>query len=195
LPVATRSEVRDGPPTAKMAGQLAISKRAIEAPLIKSTQPASEPPTSPGRAAISEELWTRIAQLHVGEARLDALSFKLLMSKRLTAFEASRLATSKSLVENPALRTLRNLQRSIAEDSVRNEYLLHLQIHDWFVQNEIPGDLKSLNAKVYAELFLMPESDPWLGLAPADVFTGLPNEGLVQAYSAKGGTWPRAAAN
>jgi len=93
------------------------------------------------------------------------------------------LATAKSLVESPALRTLRNLQRSIAEDTVRNEYLLHREIHDWFVQRDAPEDVDTCNAKVYAELFLMPESDPWLGLAPANVFTALPNEGLIEPDS------------
>jgi hypothetical protein len=37
-----------------------------------------------------------------------------------------------------------------------------------------------LNAKVYAELFLTPDSDPWLGLVPRDTFTALEDDGLVQ---------------
>ena len=44
-----------------------------------------------------------------------------------------------------------------------------------------PQGVEQLNARVYANLFLTPDSDPWLGLAPADTFTGLENNGLVQA--------------
>src|SRR5579859_680021 len=109
LPVANASVVVSGLPTARMAGELALSKRAIEAPLLKSTQPpGAEPP--PGRASLSDELWARIAALHGAEARLDAPSFALVTSKLPTASEASRLATSKNISEIPALRTLRNLQ-------------------------------------------------------------------------------------
>jgi hypothetical protein len=181
LPAAHASLVVDKAPPAKSAGRLAISKIAVEAPLLKSVQPSTDRPSSPGRAEISDEMWARIAELHQEEARLDEVSFKLMVSKQSAALRSSRIATSKQLVENPALRTLRNLQRSIAEDTVRNEYLLHAQVDSWFVENKIPSDLGALNAKIYDELFLMPESDPWLGLAPADIFTGLPNEGLVQA--------------
>jgi hypothetical protein len=63
--------------------------------------------------------------------------------------------------------------------------VLHAQVHDWFSQGVAPHELAQLNAKVYGELFLMPESDPWLGLAPANIFTGLPNEGLTAAQSSE----------
>jgi len=169
------------PPTAQMAGRLAFSKSAIEAPLLKSLRPGKATEPARGAAEVTDELWARIALLHSADAQLDNLAWDLIVSKNSTAFQASQLATSKRLVENPLLRTWRNLQRSISEDTVRNEYLLHAQINDWFVQGIAPADLNSLNAKVYAELFLMPESDPWLGLAPADAFSALDNNGLIQA--------------
>jgi hypothetical protein len=74
---------------------------------------------------------------------------------------------------------IRNLERSVAEDSVRNEYLLHAQVHTWFLENKLPATLDDLNEKVYAELFLMPKSDPWLGLVPPDAYTALPREATV----------------
>ncbi len=36
-------------------------------------------------------------------------------------------------------------------------------------------DLDSLNERVYAELFLTPSDDPWLGLSPSSIFTAIPN--------------------
>ena len=56
--------------------------------------------------------------------------------------------------------------------------MLHTKIHEWL--SSAPSDADQLNSKVYAELFLTPDSDPWLGLAPRDTFTGLENNGLVQ---------------
>ncbi|MDB6020135.1 MAG: hypothetical protein JWR19_4624 [Pedosphaera sp.] len=136
------------------------------------TQPDAVPSDSP--------IWNRIATLHLGEAELDAGAQKLIASKTPTAYDASRVAFTKSVAENPFLAMMRNLQRSLAEDTVRNEYHLHFTIHEWFVKGVVPANLDQLNAKVYAQLFLTPDSDPWLGMAPANTFTGLDNNGLIK---------------
>jgi hypothetical protein len=104
-------------------------------------------------------------------------------AKKPTAVDASHRAFTKYVVEDPLVRTVRNLERSIAEDTVRNEYLLHAKIHEWFVQGFATADVEKLNSKVYAELFLTPDSDPWLGLVPRDTYTALENGGLVQPVS------------
>jgi hypothetical protein len=80
--------------------------------------------------------------------------------------------------------TVNNLQNSIAEDTVRNEYLFHARIHEWLAGGGSMQNLDALNKRVYAELFLTPDSDPWLGLAPADTFSALDNGGLVQDSTA-----------
>jgi hypothetical protein len=172
---------KNATPTAQMAGKVAISKTAVESPMLKSLKPKGGTNGQPGRAELDDETWAKIAALHADEAKLDTAARALILSKNPTAFRASQTATAKRLAESPYLNTLRNLQRSIAEDTVRNEFLLHSQIHEWFAQGTAPGDLRRLNTKIYTELFLTPESDPWLGLAPADTFTGLENNGLVQA--------------
>ncbi len=85
------------------------------------------------------------------------------------------------MVETPLVRMMRNFQRSIAEDTVRNEYLLHSQIHRWLSdpsQIALSGDVSTLNKRVYAELFLTPDSDPWLGLVPADTYSALDDGGV-----------------
>jgi hypothetical protein len=64
---------------------------------------------------------------------------------------------------------------------VRNEYQLHRRIHQWLAEASYRPDVESLNERVYAEVFLTPSSDPWLGLAPGDVYTALPNGGVVAA--------------
>ena len=126
---------------------------------------------------MTDALWSRIAELHADSGRVDASSRKLIQQKNPNAWQAGRLALSKAVVEDPMLRLIRNLERSIAEDTVRNEYLLHTQIHQWFAEGSAPAHLEVLNNKVYAELFLTPSSDPWLGLA--DGYAALEHNGLV----------------
>jgi hypothetical protein len=74
---------------------------------------------------------------------------------------------------------LANLQTSIAQDTLENEYVLHRRIHQWFGQGGV-RDFESFNQRVYAELFLTPRSDPWLGLAPEDTFSAVEGGGLVR---------------
>ena len=89
---------------------------------------------------------------------------------------------AKRRVEDPLVRVVANLERSVAEDTVRNEYGFHRTVHEWFA-NRIPeataADVTALNEKVYAELFLTPGSDPWLGLVPRDTYSALQGDGIV----------------
>jgi hypothetical protein len=127
-----------------------------------------------------EAAWRQVAALHAVKAALDPASVELIRLQNPNAIQAGRLALTKSRVEDPVVRLVANLQSDIALDTVRNEYQLHRRIHE-----RLAGDAAAshsadvLNEWVYAELFLTPSSDPWLGLAPANAYTALPNNGLV----------------
>jgi hypothetical protein len=69
---------------------------------------------------------------------------------------------------------LAQLQQTILADQLRNEYTLHRQIHQWLAEDGQPPAIDRLNERVYAELFLMPADDPWLGLVPANAYSALP---------------------
>ena len=43
---------------------------------------------------------------------------------------------------------------------------------------KLRGDLAKFNEKVYAELFLTPNSDAWLGLSDKNVYLGIDNGGV-----------------
>jgi len=128
-------------------------------------------------AEASDAIWNRVALLHATSATLDESSRRLIESQHPTAVATMEVAVTKAVVESPLAGLIRGLQNSIALDTVRNEYLLHRQIHDWFVAGEI-GELPSLNERVYATLFRTPSSDPWLGLLPQG-YTALENDGVV----------------
>ena len=130
--------------------------------------------------------WAKLAALprHRADARLDAGSTALFNAQNPNARIAGRVAVSKAVVEDPLARMLANFQRSVALDTVRNEFDLHQRVRQWFV-GRVPetqaADVAPLNEKVYAELFLTPSTDPWLGLAPAEAYSALEGDGVKVA--------------
>lgn len=169
-------------PDALAAAPRAMTKRGVEGPMLRSGAAAGFVLDRAGLdAGSTDSIWQKIAAVHHGDAALDPNSIKLIQFKQPpTAAEAARVAMSKTVVESPMVRMLRNLQLSIAEDTVHNEYQLHSRIHEWFANGTAPTNLDALNSKIYAELFLTPNSDAWLGLAPADAYSALDGGGLVQ---------------
>jgi len=165
-------------PTALQAGRVASGKFHVEKPILDNTSPRSAQ-SDRSQPEIDDAVWSKIAALHQEDSKLDVAARKLIFAKNPTAFDASRAAVSKTIVENPLLRQIRNFERSISEDTCRNEYLLHPKIHAWLASGEL-SNVDELNGKVYAELFLTPDSDPWLGLMPNDVFSALENNGVAQ---------------
>lgn len=162
----------NGMPTALKAAPLAIGKGAMELPVVRALQPAD---VAAMTRASDEQVWAKVAALHANEARLDAGSRALVRTKVPSAADAGERARGKKVVEDPLVRIVANFERSIAEDTVRNEYTFHRQIHEWLAAKATPVD--ELNERVYAELFLTPSSDPWLGLVPADTYTALEGDG------------------
>ncbi|MEQ8787768.1 MAG: hypothetical protein RIC55_15800 [Pirellulaceae bacterium] len=163
-------------PAAEKATLLAAPKGRVEMPLVREVTMRN-----PGQLEeqTDEEMWRKIAALHAGEWKLDDASVRLIRSENPTAAEAAKLTVTKFLVEDPIVKMIRNLESSIALDTVRNEYQLRRQIHEWFTE-QLPTDVEKLNDRVYAQLFLTPSSDPWIGLVPDATYTGLDNAGVVR---------------
>lgn len=115
---------------------------------------------------ISEERWPTLGTVHGHEP-----TFAPEVSPQIewSAWKASRIAVTKAIQESPMLR---QLQFSVAEDSVRNEYQLHRQIHEW-LSNAQYTDVEALNTRVYSQLFLAPLDDPWYGLKPAFAYSAI----------------------
>jgi hypothetical protein len=137
----------------------------------------------------TEETIAKIAQARQSELSIGATARLAIASKiaaeGASAEKASRVAVSKAIQETPLLRAMRNLQNSLARDTVRNDYLLHTRIHGWLGSGRVSTRLNDLNQVIYAELFLTPRTDPWLGLEAPDGFAALENDGRVLATSTK----------
>jgi hypothetical protein len=163
-------------PAANAATAIARPKMLVEASLVRSALPLATDPMK----VEDEDFWQAIAALHEEDSRLDNASRELIRSQNPTATQAVPLAETKMRVENPLVRMVQSLEESIAVDTVKNEYRLHREIHRWLSEASTDAELEILNERVYAELFLTPSSDPWLGLAPPDVYTALPNGGVAK---------------
>jgi hypothetical protein len=161
---------------AAAAAEIAVPKGRVEMPLIR--QIVMEAPQLEQRT--DDVMWEKIAALHAAEWKLDEASVRLIRSENPNAAQAGRLARTKRLVEDPLVKMIVNLESSIALDTVRNEYQLRRRIHEWYGEQQ-PADVEELNNRVYAELFLTPNSDPWIGLVPDDTYTALSNGGVVRA--------------
>lgn len=160
-------------PTALEAGSLAVSKMMVEAPLLRTVGPN---PQVLAKATNEAAAWVKLAQLHAEDARLDNNSKALMRNKNL-AYAASNPKAANSA---PFLAIVRDFESTMALDTVRNEYLLRSEIHKWFLGRGQTADLEALNQRVYAQLFLTPNSDPWLGLSPQNAYSAIENDGIVK---------------
>lgn len=159
----------------RSAGVKANSVKAIDITRLAMTKSVTEISVLRAMSTATERLdrmtdeaaWIKIAQLHALDAMLDERSMSLIKRQNpaLTDHELSSL--------------VQKFQELIALDTVRNEYLLHSKLYILLVE-PIRNDVQKLNEQVYAELFLTPRSDPWLGLFSADLYTALDNGGVVK---------------
>ncbi len=165
-------------PNAVAAAPRAATKAAAEAPILRFANLGG----TWMERGMDDDLWQAIADLHREDVKLDESSVAVMRQEFPAAAAAARVAFHKSIQEDPILRVVRTFENSISLDTVRNEYLLHRRIHERFVAAAgLPEttNVDTLNEWVYAALFLTPSSDPWLGLAPPDVYTALENDGRV----------------
>lgn len=149
---------------ATIASRLTFGKMAVELPTLTRTPsaPLSEVIPSSPFAKLSDANWARLARLYQNRVYLDQGSLNLMQRK------LSPTASMPNVVSS--------FERAIAQDTVRNEYVFHAQIHSWFASGEFmnsDASLTALNRRVYDQLFLTPASDPWLGLVNENVYTGI----------------------
>ncbi|ABW29290.1 hypothetical protein [Acaryochloris marina] len=163
LPDATK-------PNAVDAAPIAVTKSLVEIPLVSSSMSLSTL-ANQNRDQLNEatqpQTWGKLAEFQADRARLDENSKSLMRSKHRAYHAPETLA-----------KTVKSFEQAMAIDTVRNEYLLHSRIHQWFVERNQTGTIYQLNEKVYADLFLTPSSDPWLGLVSPDIYSAIEGDGI-----------------
>ncbi|MEW6302599.1 MAG: hypothetical protein AB1705_03955 [Verrucomicrobiota bacterium] len=182
-PVSALAGIRritNAAPTAALACQLTVLKTGAERPFLQSITIGAYPDAAQLDGMMNPDMWRRLGMLYAQIGRSPA-DTRLIREKLPNAREAGRLTLAKSAAETPVLDVFENLRRSIGEDTARNEYQLHRRIREWFVAARHAPDLKDLNGRVYADLFLTPDSDPWLGLLAPDAFNAIENGGIKRS--------------
>jgi hypothetical protein len=157
------------PPTAVTAGSLAVSKMMVERPMLTAFESNAQQNQKTLAEITDQEAWNKIAQLYASDAKLDENSISLIKAKK------SQPANTQK--DNLPI-IVKNFETAMALDTVRNEYILHSQIHQWFMAGNQTKNVQTLNQQVYAQLFLTPSSDPWLGLFPNDGYSAIDNDGI-----------------
>ncbi|MBN3885413.1 MULTISPECIES: thioredoxin domain-containing protein [unclassified Nostoc] len=157
------------PPTAEIASSLAVSKMRVETPMLSALQSSAERNQNALAEITDQEVWNKIAQLYAVDAKLDQNSISLIKAKK---------SQSANTQEDNLPTIVKKFEAAMALDTVRNEYMLHSQIHQWFMQGKETRNVEALNEQVYAQLFLTPSSDPWLGLFPSDSYSAIDNDGI-----------------
>ena len=133
---------------------------------------------------MDDQKWQQTAQLPTNFASFDFETVQLIKSKFPDAKKAAPIAVAKAEVETPMLREMRNLSNNVALDTVRNNYMLRTKILGFLTDpNERSTSLSAVNNWVYDNIFLTPGQDPWLGLAPPDVFSAIDKNGQGQTAS------------
>jgi hypothetical protein len=155
-------------PRADIAGTLAISKMTVENPIVSATL------NQRTLAQITDQsTWEKLAQRYTNDAKLDAQSIALIKAKQI------RGAVNPTPFQPRSISSIvRSFEAAMVLDTVRNEYELHSQLYQWFIRDSGTLTVNALNDKVYAELFLTPSSDPWLGLLPNDSYSAIDNDGI-----------------
>jgi len=197
---------QQGAPTAAAATNITFTKKRTELPVLAAMQPLLPRLEHETDAA----MWAKIAALHAAQSELSQES-KALIARQNPTLKGTPSANedeeedengtvsfgldaqgptildldvsfTKNQFESPLFTLIRNLEETVAQDTVRNEYVMHRAIHEWFLDEHYEGtaDLTVFNDRVYTDLFLMPSTDPWLGLLQPDIYSGIHNAGVKE---------------
>ncbi len=112
--------------------------------------------------------WQKMSRFYSPENDLDAASIAFIRRQNLNS----------GLGEGEFAGMLKRLNEFIALDTTRNDFLYRTQIYDWLNQ-ALSNDLEAFNARVYADVFMTPNSDKWLGLYSSDVYTAIDGNGVT----------------
>ena len=140
-------------------------ERAIAAQTFAMNRPAAKDAAlrAMAKSIVERPLLQQLTGERLPDPELDVFVEKLEFHPASLALMRTKQPLSDEL--------MKNLRISIARDTFVNREL-HGVIHEWFATQKVT-DLASLNERVYAELFLTPSDDPWLGLNPSSVFAAI----------------------
>jgi hypothetical protein len=166
-----------GENTIAAAERRAVSKAAVELPVVRELRLGTDLALDAAALDRSEATWSQIGALlagKVGHAALDERSRALFAALR----PADWARAGQPLPHAGVDELIASFEKVMTRDAAYNELILHQQIHQRFASSG-PTGFAELNRWVYASLFRTPAEDPWLGMATPTVFSGIPGDGIV----------------
>jgi hypothetical protein len=166
---------------ARDAAMLARTKAVVEVRPIQQIQPETDRSKEGAELRKLRELMDN--PMWADRARATAPGVRL--SKEAEALVRSKLvydpATGLTRSAEETSRTLEALKLALAIDGLRNDFVYRRALHAWLSEPGVNRGLEALNRRVYESLFLTPGTDPWLGLKPDGVYTGIKGDGISVA--------------
>ena len=152
--------LRDNRVDAIDAAPLAVTKMLTEGPTLLSMERQFREISE----RVSVKDWESIASSEKVRLSRNAVSFIRQKSGKLSHTEFDSM--------------LKRLKKTVAIDTVQNEYRLRPQILRYMGNKKITN-LEDLNAWIYKEVFLTGKEDEWLGLYESDIYYGVENNGRL----------------
>jgi hypothetical protein len=120
------------------------------------------------RSQMNLDDWRKLAALHAADAKLDGNGRAFVERQVMKTVQPRELAA-----------LVKNLEDFAALDTTLNDYVFRTKIYSVLSENN-NDRLEQINERIYAQVFLTPSSDPWLGLYSSDVYTALDGNGIIQ---------------
>lgn len=120
------------------------------------------------RAQLDLGDWRKLAALYATNAKIDASGLAFIKRQTKNTVTGEQFA---SLVKN--------LEDFAALDTTMNDYMFRTRVYGILSENN-NDSLEKINERIYAEIFLTPRSDEWLGLYSPDIYTALDGNGITK---------------
>ncbi|MFO0611482.1 MAG: hypothetical protein U0414_02755 [Polyangiaceae bacterium] len=160
------------PSPAVAAIPAAPAKAFVEMPVVRSLVPAVPLPTPNQIEAFD---WTTIAATERQGVTISPSVLAIMRAKAPLDWSSGRPAP---LDDEGFEKLVAAYEDHVALDMARNKYAYHPAIRAW-LRDDPSLSLTELNERVYAELFLTPANDPWLGLVPPVAYSGIQGDGFA----------------
>lgn len=120
------------------------------------------------RSQIGLDDWRKLAALYAPDAKIDRNSLLFI-----------RRQVPNTIYGKEFQSLLKNVEDFAALDTTLNDYVFRTKIYSILSENN-NDRIEQINDRIYAQVFLTPSSDPWLGLYSADVYTALDGNGIIK---------------
>lgn len=120
------------------------------------------------RSQMGLDDWRKLAALHAPDTKIDQNSLAFIKRQ-----------VGKTVADSEFSALVKNIEDFAALDTTLNDYMFRTRVYSVLSQNN-NDRLDRINERIYADIFLTPHTDEWLGLYSAGVYTALDGNGIIK---------------